>query len=130
MSASTYLQSAQDLVKARLSFWEADLDLKRLTALEATFQTSIDDFEETRSLFFERLISIRLDTALQMDKLLAAKRYLTLEESAIPVDPTRDISTMKQDLIDIGSEIVSWKETWDSDKQGMYDHTRASRPDC
>jgi hypothetical protein len=121
---SQAIKAGQELVLLKLTLAATQKDLARLQALRATFKGEIAQAEEAKQGFYDRMMMIRTNVILGLQKAIWAYKFFALKDSSVTLNPLKSIADLKADAQLIMQEVTSWKESSASDFARKYSQDR------
>jgi hypothetical protein len=117
------IKAGQQYVQAQMEVVLCEQDIANLQELHDKYQGQADIYAEAQAKFYDRFMGLRISLAIQMQNIVWAYKYYTLEDSSVTLDSQKSAADYKQDIATIKLEMQNVESQYASDFQGKLRST-------
>jgi hypothetical protein len=111
------VKAGQQYVQAQMEVILCEQDIKNLQDLHDKYEGQADIYAEAEAKFYDRFMGLRTSLAIQMQNIIWAYKYYTLQDSNVTLDSQKSAADYKQDIATIKLEMQNVESQYASDFQ-------------
>ncbi|KAI0453830.1 hypothetical protein F5B21DRAFT_525467 [Xylaria acuta] len=116
------VKAGQQYVQTQMEAILSEQDIQNLQDLHDQYQGQEEIFAEAEAKFYDRFMGLRISLAIQMQNIIWAYKYYTLEDSSVSLDSQKSVADYKQDISTIKLEMQNVESQYASDFQEFTYH--------
>ncbi|KAI0521854.1 hypothetical protein F5B22DRAFT_506471 [Xylaria bambusicola] len=111
------VKAGQQYVQAQMEVILCQQDIQSLQDLHDKYQGEADIYAEAQAKFYDRFMGLRISLSIEMQNIVWAYKYYTLEDSSVVLDSQKSGADYKQDIATIKLEMENVESQYASDFQ-------------